>query len=42
MPGTVLGAGDTTRKETDKSHALMELTFEWESKPINISIRHAK
>lgn len=42
VPDTVPGAGDTTRKETDKSYALMEPTFGWESKPINISIRYAK
>lgn len=36
VPGAVLGAMDTTGKETDKSPALMELTFGWESKPINV------
>lgn len=37
VPGAVLGAGDTTGKETDKSPVLVELTFGWESKPINIT-----
>lgn len=35
MPGPVLGAEDTTRKETDKSPPIMELTFGWEGKPIH-------
>lgn len=35
--GAVLDAGDTTGKETDKSPVLVELTFRWESKPINIT-----
>lgn len=42
VPGAVLCAEDTTRKETDKSPALMELTFGWESKPISMNIKHAK
>lgn len=36
VPGAVLAAMDTLGKETDKSPALVELTFGWESKPINV------